>query len=161
MQVAIDFTRPVQELSNANEVILSYKKSPLLQSEDHKSLNTSLKVSEFLRNVWSEELEIRESFYIACFNSKMDVVCYKKLADGGIASVMVDLRILFTTALLSNATSIVVAHNHPSGSLNPSFADITLTKKILEAGKVLDIVINDHIILTPDSYYSFRDNGDI
>src|SRR5690606_11258859 len=122
-------------------VILSYKKSPLLQSEDHKSLNTSLKVSEFLRNVWSEELEIRESFYIACFNSKMDVVCYKKLADGGIASVMVDLRILFTTALLSNATSIVVAHNHPSGSLNPSFADITLTKKILEAGKVLDIVI--------------------
>src|SRR5690606_21212348 len=161
MQATLDFINPVQELSFANEVLLSYKKSPLLQKDCFKALNNSQKMSDFLRSIWNEELELRESFYIVCCNLKLDVVGYKKIADGGLDAVMVDLRILFTTALLCNSSSIIVAHNHPSGTLRPSSADISLTDKIKSASKILDIKLLDHIILTPDSYYSFTDNGDL
>jgi len=67
---------------------------------------------------------------------------------------------IISSALLSNVTRIAVAHNHPSGTLRPSGADRALTNKIMEAGKVLDIQLLDHIILTSDSYYSFRDEGE-
>jgi DNA repair protein RadC len=71
----------------------------------------------------------------------------------------VDLRLLFSIALLSRASSIVVAHNHPSGTLKPSEADKILTKRIVQAGELLSLNLNDHIILTKSSYYSFRDEG--
>ena len=73
---------------------------------------------------------------------------------------MVDMRLIMSSALLCNATRIAVAHNHPSGTLRPSTADRTLTNKIIEAGKVLEIQLLDHIILISENYYSFRDEGE-
>lgn len=70
------------------------------------------------------------------------------------------MRLIMSSALLCNATRIAVAHNHPSGTLIPSAADRTLTNKIIEAGKVLDIQLLDHIILISENYYSFRDEGE-
>src|SRR5690606_40323480 len=103
--------------------------------------------------IWDmDEFEIRESFYALYFNNKLDVVAYRKIADGGLDAVMVDMRLIMSSALLSNATRIAVAHNHPSGTMTPSSADRALTNNIIEAGKVVDIQLLDHIVLTVDSY---------
>ncbi|MGJ1204365.1 JAB domain-containing protein [Sphingobacterium lactis] len=90
----------------------------------------------------------------------MDVIGYRKIADGGLDTVMVDMRLIMSSVLLCNATRIAVAHNHPSGTMRPSASDRSLTNKIIEAGKVLDIQLLDHIVMTTNSYYSFRDEGE-
>ena len=80
-------------------------------------------------------------------------------AKGGLAGVVCDVRMIFQAALKANAHGIIVAHNHPSGNLEPSQVDIELTKKIKEAGKVLDIQVHDHLILTVQNYTSLANKG--
>lgn len=145
----------------ANELCLTYKRVQRTNDSDAKGLNSSFSVAQYLRSVWNDELPIRESFYILCLNAKCDVVGFKKIADGGIDSVLVDIRLVFSTALLANATQIIIAHNHPAGTLNPSKPDRSLTNSIKNGGDILAIKLLDHIILTEDSYYSFADNGDL
>ena len=82
-----------------------------------------------------------------------------RLFSGGIESTIIDIRMIFRKVLESKACSIVIAHNHPSGNDRPSSHDITLTKKVQEAGRVLDITLLDHIVVCPNRYYSFADNG--
>ncbi|MCA5006135.1 JAB domain-containing protein [Sphingobacterium bovistauri] len=162
MQTFLDF----KELLNSNEDIivnelsLSYKRSIQLNDPQYMKLNSSLKVSNLLREIWeTDQLDVRESFYFLCFSSGLDLIGYQKISEGGLDTVFVDFRLLFSIALLSRATSIVVAHNHPSGTLKPSEADKVLTKRIVQAGELLSLNLNDHIILTQSSYYSFRDEG--
>ncbi len=162
MQTFLDFKELLNNNENiiVNELSLSYKKSIQLNDPQFKTLNSSLKVSNLLRAIWDEDqLEVRESFYIVCFSTTLDVLGYQKISEGGLDAVIVDLRLLFSIALLSRATSIVIAHNHPSGTLKPSEADKVLTKKIYQAGQLFSIQLNDHIILTESGYYSFRDEG--
>ena len=102
---------------------------------------------------WSEEM------IMLCVNNSNKVVGFYKISSGGMTGTVVDVRMIFTTALQCAATSIIIAHNHPSGTLIPSDADLTITKKIIEAGKVLDIRLLDHLIITDESFYSFADNG--
>ena len=85
----------------------------------------------------------------------------KMISKGGIHGTVADLRLIFSVALTSLASAIIVAHNHPSGNLQPSDADSRLTQKIKAAGNQLDITLLDHIILTKESYYSFADEGNI
>lgn len=145
----------------ANELKLSYHRNQKLSIDDFKCINNSKLMDRTFRMIWDlEEFEIRESFYALYFNTKLDVVGYRKIADGGLDAVMVDMRLIMSSALLCNATRIAVAHNHPSGTLSPSAADRSLTNKIIEAGKVLDIQLLDHIVMTANSYYSFRDEGE-
>lgn len=162
MQYTFDFSatkcKPTMIL---NEVVMSYKKTTDLSSSMFSMVNSSLKTAKVLREIWNEEFAIRESFYILCYDHSLSIVGYKKIADGGLDAVLVDIRLLMTTALLCRATAIVVAHNHPSGTLCPSKADRNLTSKIQEACNLLDIVLNDHIILTEEDYYSFYDSGDL
>lgn len=150
-----------QQVNYVNELVLSYKKKESFKDNNFLQLNNSKKMSKLFRLIWNDEIEVRESFYLLCLNSKLDVVGFRKIADGGLSSVMVDIRLIFSTALLANSHSIVVAHNHPAGTLKPSHEDIALTNNILEASKVLSIKLLDHIILTADDYYSFADNGDL
>jgi DNA repair protein RadC len=82
-----------------------------------------------------------------------------QVSSGGITGTVVDPRIVFQSALKANATSIIIAHNHPSGQLTASQADIDLTKKLKEGGAVLDIPVLDHLIITESNYYSFADDG--
>ncbi|WP_312352556.1 JAB domain-containing protein [Sphingobacterium siyangense] len=144
----------------ANELRLTYRKAIELQEPEFHCLNSSKKIAGFLRSIWDkEDLTIRESFYLLCFSSRMDLVGFQKISDGGLDAVMVDSRLIFSTALLCRSSSIVIAHNHPSGTLYPSEADRILTSKIREAGQLLDIKLSDHIILTDNGYYSFTDEG--
>src|SRR5690606_20132325 len=135
------------------------------RNERINSLNTdeftsSKRIAAFLRSVWDKDrLHYQESFYVLYFAHGMKLTGFFKVADGTIDSVPVDMKMMFTNALLSGSHNIILAHNHPSGTLKPSTADIHMTRKAEEAGKLLDIRVLDHIILTPENYYSFRDDG--
>ncbi|MGU3374971.1 RadC family protein [Chryseobacterium sp. M5A1_1a] len=100
-----------------------------------------------------------EEFWAIFMNNSNKVIHISQLTQGGISQSIVDVRILFKTALEHFSTGIIIAHNHPSGSLKASNEDINITQKIKEAGKVLSIQLLDHIIVTQDSYFSFSDEG--
>ena len=100
-----------------------------------------------------------EEFWILFLNQSNKVIEKMKLFSGGINQSVVDIRVLYKSALDAFATGIIVAHNHPSGNLKPSQEDITITKKIDEAGKLLNIQLLDHLIINQKSYFSFADEG--
>ncbi|MGE8431666.1 MULTISPECIES: RadC family protein [Chryseobacterium] len=100
-----------------------------------------------------------EEFWAIFMNNSNKVIHISQLTQGGISQSIVDVRVLFKTALEHFSTGVIIAHNHPSGSLKPSKEDINITQKIKEAGKVLSIQLLDHIIVTQDSYFSFSDEG--
>ena len=115
---------------------------------------------EVLKANWSDDMELCESFNILMVNKANKVVGIYKMSKGGLSGTVVDLKLLFAAAIKSMAAGIILAHNHPSGSLQPSNADIELTKRVCQAGKILDISVLDHIILSPfGRYYSFADEG--
>ncbi|WP_369829209.1 JAB domain-containing protein [Mucilaginibacter sp. OK268] len=81
------------------------------------------------------------------------------VSTGGMAGCFVDVKLVFASALLSCTHHVILAHNHPSSNLQPSELDLGMTRRIKEAGKVLDIQVLDDIIVTTDGYYSFADEG--
>lgn len=100
-----------------------------------------------------------EEFWAIFLNTSNKVIHVSQLTQGGINQSVVDVRVLFKTALDHFSTGVIIAHNHPSGSLKPSREDISITQKIKEAGKTLSIQLLDHLIITQDSYFSFSDAG--
>lgn len=104
-------------------------------------------------------MEFKEEFYIILLNRANKVLGWYKVSEGGMSGTVVDPKLVFSIALKSLASSLVLAHNHPSGNLKPSNEDINLTKKLKEAGALLEIPVLDHLILTTDGYFSFGDEG--
>jgi len=82
-----------------------------------------------------------------------------EVSSGGLSGTVADPKVVFSAALKGNASSIILAHNHPSGNLRPSQADLDLTKKIQRGGQLLDITVSDHLIITSEGFYSFTDEG--
>lgn len=119
---------------------------------------TSGDVYGVLKDVFPS-LDYREYFYILCLNRNNKVLGFCQISAGGLNGTVADVRMIMQTALKSNSTSVILSHCHPSGNLVPSEADKDLTKKIREAGKVLDIAVLDHLIITSESYFSFADEG--
>ena len=141
------------------EIKLSYKPKP--NRKELPVLNSSDKVFDFIRHYFDAELiEAREEFVVIYLNRSNKVKGVLKAFQGGTSSTVVDVKMILATALKSLSSSIVVAHNHPSGSLKPSQNDISLTRKIKEACGLVDIQMLVHLILTPaNEYYSFADEG--
>lgn len=102
-----------------------------------------------------------EEFWVLFLNNSNKVVDALQMSKGGLTGTVVDTRLIFKKALANGATSLILGHNHPSGSLKPSNADKQLTQKIKQAGETLDIKILDHLIVTPQNYYSFADDGSL
>lgn len=100
-----------------------------------------------------------EEFWVLYLNNSNKVIDKKQLSKGGITSTVVDNRLIFKTAFEVNAVSIILAHNHPSGSLNPSEHDQKITQTLREAARQLEISLLDHLIITEFSYFSFADEG--
>ncbi|MBP4141448.1 DNA repair protein RadC [Flavobacterium sp. P4023] len=100
-----------------------------------------------------------EEFWIIYLNNSNKVISKSQLSKGGITGTLVDVRIVFKTALEMGATALILCHNHPSGSLIPSEADKQITKKLKLAGDSLEIKVLDHLIVTESSYFSFADEG--
>ena len=84
---------------------------------------------------------------------------FTKISSGGTTGTVVDLKVVFQTALKVNAHFIILCHNHPSGNLKPSEADIRITKSIKDAGRFMEIPLLDHLIITDESFFSFADDG--
>ena len=100
-----------------------------------------------------------EEFWVLYLNNSNKVIYKAQISKGGITGTVVDNRIVYKTALEHGATSILLVHNHPSGTLVASEADKQITRKLKEAGKHLDIPVLDHVIITEQSYFSFADEG--
>lgn len=146
------------DLYNVTEVQLIYKRNSDLGHSP--KISSSKEAHTLLRNTWdSNRIELLEQFKILLLNTSNICVGISEVATGGISSCIVDPRIVFATALKANATTIILAHNHPSGGLRPSESDLSLTKKLVGAGRLLNIDVVDHLIITPKSYYSMGDNG--
>lgn len=103
----------------------------------------------------------QEIFYVLFLDRKNAIKSEKMISLGSISATLIDTRVVMKEAVQHLASSMIVSHNHPSGNLQPSQADIDITKKLKEAGKIFDIPIIDHIIVSSKGYYSFADNGSL
>ena len=129
-------------------------------NRDKVKITNSKDSYELLLSCWSQKtIELQEEFKVLLLNRNHQVLGIYPLSKGGVSGTVVDAKLVFSVALKCNASSIVIAHNHPSGNLKPSEADLRLTKKIKEAGNYLDVKVLDHIILSREGYYSFADES--
>ncbi|MES2881998.1 MAG: DNA repair protein RadC [Bacteroidota bacterium] len=120
-------------------------------------ISTSKDVARFMQTTLKDYRH--EVFAVLFLNRANKINHFEIISEGGITGTVADPRIILRTALEQNAVSLVLCHNHPSGSLKPSRQDEDLTKKIKEAAKYFDITIMDHLIVSDDGYYSFADEG--
>ena len=141
---------------NIAEISISY--STKVKARDRVQITRSGAAFEILKECFPS-LEHREYFYMMLLDRGNKVLGVHQVSAGGVTGTVVDPKIVFQVALKSNACSIILAHNHPSGGIQPSEADITLTRKLKNAGEFLDITVIDHLIVTEDIYYSFADEG--
>jgi DNA repair protein RadC len=100
-----------------------------------------------------------EEFWVLHLNKANEVLSRERLSTGGMAGTVVDLKMVFHKALEAKAAAVIAVHNHPSGNLQPSQADIDLTRRLKKAGEVLDLPLLDHLIISERGYYSFADEG--
>ena len=130
------------------------------RAKDRAKISTSNDAYKILLSNWNmDKIEIVEQFKVLLLNRKNACLGISEVATGGTSACIVDPKVIFATALKAAASSIILAHNHPSGSLSPSPADMKLTHKLHAGGIHLDITVLDHFIITPDGYYSMADAG--
>ncbi len=127
------------------------------EAMERKKITSSNSVFEFVQPIIGELPH--EEFWILYLNNSNKIIKSSQLSKGGITGTIVDVRLAFKEALQLGAVGIILAHNHPSGTLKPSQADIQLTKKLKSAGESLDIKVLDHLIITEKAYFSFADEN--
>jgi DNA repair protein RadC len=122
---------------------------------------SQIKCSKDVFDIFAPVLQdlVHEEFWVLFLNRSNKVLGKIKLSQGGISGTVTDVRIIMKKAIEYLASGIIVCHNHPSGNLNPSESDTTITRKIKEAGVLMDIQLLNHIIISDKDYYSFADNG--
>lgn len=146
----------MKQKSQVSEIQVSYTPNLLVGM----SIKNSKKSFELILNEWElETLQMQEEVKIILLNRSNKVLGIYSLAKGGLTSCIVDVRIILSIALKTLATGIILVHNHPSGNLKPSKADLDITKKLKNSCDLLDISLLDHLIITKDNYFSFADEG--
>lgn len=138
------------------EVEVSYKSN--YNITERPKINSSQSAYRLLMQHWKlGSIELLEEFKVILLNTNNRVLGIVDISVGGVSGTLADPKIIFAIALKTNSSKLVLAHNHPSGGLTPSEADKRLTQKLKEGGKLLDIEVYDHIIVTNHSYFSFAD----
>lgn len=140
------------------EIQLTYK-SKVKASERPKIANSKDAYEVFLENWDATKIEFIEQFKVMLTNRANKVLGIFELSSGGVSGTVADPKLIFAAAIKANACGLILAHNHPSGTTQPSQSDISLTRKIKEGGKLLEIQLLDHIIVTLESHFSFADEG--
>lgn len=142
----------------ASEVDLVYRSK--VSDVDMPVISNSEAAYKILKASWDDDrIEFIEQFKILMVNRRNACLGVMILGTGGTSHCVVDPRLAFMAALKANASGIILAHNHPSGNLNHSEADMSLTRQFAKAGQFLGIKVFDHLIVTRDGYTSFADNG--
>ncbi|WP_312090988.1 JAB domain-containing protein [Chryseobacterium sp.] len=143
-------------ISEVSEIQVSYKPNKIVSSK----IATSFDAVQIIRKFWNEEtIEMQEEVKVILLNNSNCVLGIYNLSKGGITSSLVDIRLVLSVALKCLAQGIILVHNHPSGNLKPSSADLDIVKKLKESCKIMDINLFDSIIITKESYMSFADDG--
>lgn len=138
-----------------SEIQVSYK--PGLTSSTITIANADDAYS-ILKGLFSADtISLQEEFIVLYLNRANKVIGSYKLSKGGISGTVADIRLILSVALKTLASGLILAHNHPSGNLKPSQADIGLTKRVREAAKLMDMEVLDHIIISNEGFYSFTD----
>lgn len=141
-----------------SEIQVNYT-SPAYQDEV-VAITSSMEAYIHFIEIWDMgTIDMQESFYMLLLNRANQVLGYYKVSTGTLSGTMVDPKHIFSVALKGMASFVILAHNHPTGSLKASEEDKKLTQKLAEGGELLDIKILDHIILSRRGYYSFADEG--
>jgi DNA repair protein RadC len=142
---------------------LMMKKVDMPLMQNIYTISTGYEAREAALYFWDlDEIHITESFYAVYLSKTNEVIAIAEIGRGGIDAVTVDRRIIFAHAILCAASGIILYHNHPSGQLRPSQQDIFVTEDIKKVGKMMNINVLDHIILSPSfAYYSFAEEGRI
>jgi len=140
------------------EIQVSY--SATIKKEDRLTIRSSSDSYEVFWRTWNKStVEYFEEFKVLYLNRANQVLGIHRISQGGVAGTVADAKIILGTALKVCASSIILAHNHPSSNLRPSEADKKLTNKIRQGGNFVDVTLLDHLIVTPFGYYSFADEG--
>ncbi|HSD08174.1 JAB domain-containing protein [Flavobacterium sp.] len=138
------------------EIKVSYSNTNL---ERVKITNSQIMYDLILQHWDLGIIEYQEQVKVILLNRANIVLGIYELSKGGVSGTVVDIKIILAIALKCNASSIVIVHNHPSGNLEPSQPDKSITQRLKEASKILDLTLLDHLIITKEGYYSFSDNG--
>lgn len=147
-----------QDWNMVSEVELVYKSK--VKPSQRLQIKKSSDVQELLRQIWDEnKIELMEQFKVILLNRNNRVLGFFEASSGGVSGTVADPKLIFMAALKMNACALIIAHNHPSGNKLPSEADKTLTLKIKEGAKLLDMSLLDHIIVTAEECFSFADEG--
>jgi len=152
-------------MSNKNllvaEIQVIYKTK--IKSSERPVVKDSRTSFQILSSLFDKNtIEMKEQMIMLCLNASNRVIGWFNVSSGGVGSTIIDPKIVFSTALKTIARGIILAHNHPSGSVLPSTSDIDSTKKLIEIGNLLDISILDHLIINAEGdYYSMSDEGNI
>lgn len=151
----------VIDIAGVSEVILTYKTK--INPKDRVRISSSRDAYNLLFGCWNKNtIEHVEEFKILLLNRSNAVLGILVVSKGGISGTVTDIRLIFQGALKTNASGIIICHNHPSGNALPSESDKRITQKIKEAGNLLDIQLLDHLIILPvEGYFSFADDGSL
>ncbi|MCG8575446.1 MAG: DNA repair protein RadC [Flavobacteriales bacterium] len=133
------------------------RRRKLQDSEERQKISTSKDVSDIFQPILGDLPH--EEFWVLMLNRSNKVIAKNKVSQGGISGTVIDVRLILKSAIDHLASSIILCHNHPSGNKQPSDADSRITKKMSEAGRIMDIPVLDHIIVTDTSYFSYADEG--
>ncbi len=140
------------------EIQLTYKSN--VKASLRPKINNSKDAFNVLLENWdSTKIEFVEQFKVMMMNRANKVLGIFEVSTGGVSGTVADPKLIFAAAIKANACGIILAHNHPSGTTQPSQSDIALTRKIKEGGKLLDVQLLDHLIVTLEGHYSFADEG--
>ncbi|MGC4038333.1 MAG: JAB domain-containing protein [Chitinophagaceae bacterium] len=147
-----------QDWTQVSEVEITYKAK--VKPSQRPVVKCSSDMYELLKSLWNDNtIELQEEFKVILLNRTNKVLGIYNASSGGISGTVADPKLILVTAIKAGACSIVLSHNHPSGSVKPSHADAQLTRKIAEAAKYLDMSVLDHLIITTEKYFSFADEG--
>lgn len=145
------------------ELKVSYKRGRHKDDRRQKLprvLSSPVSCEQYLRTLWDKDtFELREEFVLVCLDSSLEVLGWVRLHTGGIDASPVDPRLVFAVSLQTASSTIVVAHNHPSGNAEPSRHDELVTTRLAEGAKLLGIRLLDHVILGRRDWYSFANAG--
>ena len=148
------------DLFEVAEIKLSY--SAKVKNSLRPKVSSSRQVYEVFAQAWdTDRIEFVEDFRVMLLSRANRVLGIVTISSGGTAGTVVDVKLVYVAAIKANASSVILAHNHPSGNLLPSEQDKRLTQRVKEAGRILDIPVLDHVIMTADGYYSFADEGEL
>lgn len=131
----------------------------LAEAEQKKQVRSSSDIFEMMYPLIADLPN--EEFWVLHLNKANRVIEKERISIGGIGGTVVDIKIILKSALLKLSSGLILAHNHPSGNLVPSDADLSITKKLKEGAAMLEILVLDHVIIGDKNYYSFADNGNI